>query len=95
MLSFKHFLEEDDPNGELQTGMAASGANTVADDGSPEQKFMSKDKVTIDIKPTPVWKLSKGHAAHRGGAGTHADKRSARAKTRGNKSRNAIEDSSK
>lgn len=95
MLSFKQFLEDhEDPNGELQAGMAASGANTVADDGSAGQKFMSSDKTTIKIKAKPSWKISKGHQAHRGGAGTHGDRRLGRLKTRGNKDRKAIDDSS-
>jgi hypothetical protein len=95
MRTFKQFLEDHDPNGELQAGMAASGANTVADDGTAEQKFMgSEKKTTLKIKAKPIWKAAKGHQAHRGGAGTHADKRLSRLKTRGNQNRKAIDDSS-
>jgi len=94
MRTFKQFLEDHDPNGELQAGMAASGANTVADDGSAKQKFMSSDKTTLKIKAKPIWKAAKGHQAYRGGAGIHADKRLGRMKTRGNKNQKAIDDSS-
>ena len=94
MLNFKQFLEDhEDPNGELQAGMAASGANTVAD-GPVRQKFMGSDKkkITLNIKVKKPWEISRGHAAHRSGAGTHEDKRFKR--TRGNNNQKAIDDSS-
>lgn len=94
MFSFKQYLEDHDPNGELQAGMAASGANTVADDGTAKQKFMAKDKTTINIKAKKPWKLATGHVPHRGGAGIHGDKRLKRLKTRRSQNQKAIDDAS-
>lgn len=99
MLSFKQYLEDhedphEDPNGELQAGMAASGANTVMDGTPVRQKFMSSDKTTITGKGKPIWKAATGHKAYRGGAGTHGDRRLGRLKTRGNQNKKAIDNSS-
>jgi len=99
MLSFKEFFNEsdhgvhEDPNGELQAGIAASGANTVMDGKPVRQKFMSSEKkTTIKLDKTPIWKIPKGHQPRRNGAGTHGDRRLKRLKTRGNQNNNAIKD---
>tara|TARA_Y100000034_G_C6898049_1_gene414505 strand:- start:2890 stop:3180 length:291 start_codon:yes stop_codon:yes gene_type:complete len=94
MFSFKQFFEDhEDPNGELQAGMAASGANTVTD-GDVRQRFMgSEKKITIKIKAKEPWKVARGHTTRRGGAGVHGDRRLGRLKTRSNKNRSAIDDS--
>lgn len=40
-----------------------------------------KDRMSFTIHVDPT-KVSKGHAAHRGGAGTHHDRRTKRLRTR-------------
>ena len=51
---------------------------------------MKKTKLTIKT-PKP-WKVAKGHHQHRGGAGTHADRRMSRLKTRATQRRAAMSD---
>ena len=51
---------------------------------------MSKPKTTIEINVKPCWKASRGHAAHRGGAGIMGDRRTKRKRTRGSRNNSAI-----
>ena len=53
---------------------------------------MARDIVTLEISGTP-WTGGGGHKAHRGGAGKHADRRTKRNRTRADKNRNAIRES--
>ena len=50
---------------------------------------MAKTVMTIKLKVRPIYKLGKGHTAHRGGAGIH-DSRPNRQRTRGAANRRAI-----
>lgn len=83
-------MEQEDPNGELQVGVATSGANTVMDGRPTREKFMGSEKVKIKVNP--AWKVAKGHQTHRNGGGTHSDKRLKRLKTRNNQNKRAIQD---
>jgi len=49
-------------------------------------------KETIKINVKPVWKISKGHSEHRGGAGLHEDRRTKRARTRSAKIRKILQE---
>ena len=50
---------------------------------------MARDIITLEISVKP-WKVGKGHKAHRGGAGKHADRRTKRNRTRAAQNRKAI-----
>jgi len=47
-------------------------------------------RTTITLAPLEPWKVKRGHAAHRGGAGTHHDRRTKRLRSRGNQQRVAL-----
>jgi len=50
-----------------------------------------KDKKNIiKLPPQEPWKVSRGHRPHRGGAGTHGDRRLKRLRTRGEQRRVAL-----
>lgn len=49
-----------------------------------------RKKTTIVLPALKPWQLAKGHQQHRGGAGTHADRRTSRLKTRSAQLRAAI-----
>jgi hypothetical protein len=49
-------------------------------------------KTTIVLPPLPPWEVAKGHQQHRGGAGTHADRRTNRQRTRATQQRAALSD---
>jgi len=49
-------------------------------------------KTTIVLPPLNPWQVSKGHHQHRGGAGTHADRRTNRQRTRATQQRAALTD---
>ena len=51
---------------------------------------MSKQKNTNTINAKPAWKVSRGHAAYRGGAGIMGDRRTKRNRTRATKKNRAI-----
>tara|TARA_Y100000310_G_C20511078_1_gene728890 strand:- start:620 stop:787 length:168 start_codon:yes stop_codon:yes gene_type:complete len=53
---------------------------------------MSKPKVTVAINVKPHWKASRGHAAHRGGAGIMGDRRTKRNRTRASRKNQAIKE---
>jgi len=51
----------------------------------------NKSKRTrLTLPPLDHAKIRRGHFAHRGGAGTHHDRRTHRLRTRGDQSRSAI-----
>jgi|TARA_R110002051_G_scaffold99202_3_gene169574 hypothetical protein len=47
-------------------------------------------KIVIAINSKPLWKVSRGHQPHRGGAGVMGDSRLKRLKTRGAQKRTSI-----
>lgn len=49
-------------------------------------------KTTIVLLPLMPWQVAKGHKQHRGGAGTHADRRTNRLRTRAAQHRAALSD---
>jgi len=49
-------------------------------------------KTTIVLPALKPWEVAKGHQQHRGGAGTHADRRTNRLKTRAAQQRAALSD---
>ena len=51
-----------------------------------------KEKIVIQISVKP-WEVGHGHAAHRGGAGVMADRRTKRQRTRSQQNRKAIQES--
>jgi len=53
-----------------------------------------KDKkhTRITLPSLYPWRAKRGHAAHRGGAGTHGDRRTKRVRTRGDQKRLAMND---
>lgn len=55
---------------------------------------MKKDnrKTTIVLPPLNPWEVAKGHNKHRGGAGTHADRRTNRLRTRAAQRQAALSD---
>jgi hypothetical protein len=53
-----------------------------------------KNKTTIKIEATPIWKIPTGHKSHKSGAGVHADKRTKRERTRGAKLQKILQEHS-
>ena len=49
-------------------------------------------RTAIKLPPTTPWKLKRGHRSHRGGSGTHGDRRLKRIRTRGDQKRVAAEE---
>jgi hypothetical protein len=48
------------------------------------------DKIVIELKVKKPWQVSRGHMSHRGGSGTHKDRRTKRQRTRSQKNNAAI-----
>jgi hypothetical protein len=51
-----------------------------------------KEKIVLEIE-VKLWKVGRGHSAHRGGAGAMGDRRTKRQRTRSEKNRTAIRES--
>jgi hypothetical protein len=49
-------------------------------------------KTKMKIETKAVWELPRGHRAHRGGAGIHADRRTKRENTRSAKLRKILQE---
>jgi len=49
-------------------------------------------KVVIEVDVRPSYKVPKGHASYRGGAGPHGDKRTKRSRKRADQNRKFIEE---
>jgi len=47
-------------------------------------------RTRITLVAVDPWKVRRGHAAHRGGAGTHGDRRTKRLRSRGDQRRVAL-----
>lgn len=50
---------------------------------------------TIKLPPMVPWKVSRGHRPHRGGSGTHGDRRLKRLRSRGSQLRAAVREGSR
>lgn len=50
------------------------------------------NRTTIKLPPTIPWKLKRGHQSHRGGSGTHGDRRLRRLRTRADQRWAALEE---
>jgi len=50
------------------------------------------NRTRITLATVDPWKVKRGHAAHRGGAGTHGDRRTKRLRSRGDQRRVAVVD---
>ncbi len=48
------------------------------------------DKITIELKVKKPWQVGHGHTSHRGGSGTHKDRRTKRQRTRSAQNKAAI-----
>ena len=48
-------------------------------------------RTTITLPPLVPWKVSQGHKPHRGGSGTHGERRLKMRTTRGDQRRAAVE----
>jgi hypothetical protein len=51
------------------------------------KKSVKSKNVTLILAPLDPWKVKRGHAAHRTGAGTHQDRRTKRLRSRGDQRR--------